>query len=78
MARISRQNEIFYSPQIFTKYLPLRSAGDIVRFKKGPRGHPSTAEQITIQDTTEKSADICKKIRPRRRGVKKKKKVKKE
>lgn len=56
------------------KYLPPRSAGDIVRFKKGLRGHPSTAKQITIQDTTEKSADIYKKkkkILPRRRGVKK-------
>lgn len=43
------------------KYLLLRSAGDIVRFKKGLRGQPSTAKQITIQDTTEKSADIYKK-----------------
>jgi len=58
------------------KYLLLWSAGDIVRFKKGLRGHPSTAKQITIQDTTEKSADIYKKntkikILPRLRGVKK-------
>jgi len=37
--------------------------GDIVRFKKGLWGHPSTIKQITIQDTTEKSADIYKKIK---------------
>lgn len=45
------------------KYLLLWSVGDIVRFKKGLWGHPSTIKQITIQDTTEKSADIYKKIK---------------